>query len=145
MIDYSIIKKKVIDQWREFYPEAIDPLLHGMLEVLVKYEKIICYVDANHAGNLLNRRSHLWIFIHVNNTPVIWYSKRQNTVKTLSFGLEFVALSIATALVEALRYKLRCFGVQLDGSASIFCDNKSVVINSSVPISMLNKRHNAIC
>ena len=66
-------------------------------------------------------------------------------METSSFGSEFVALRIATELVEALIYKVRCFGVRLDGTDSIFCDNKSVVINSSVPISMLNKRHNAIC
>jgi len=35
--------------------------------------------------------------------------------------------------------------VPLDGASNIFCDNKSVVTNSSVPTSMLNKRHNAIC
>ena len=61
------------------------------------------------------------------------------------FGLEFVALRIATELVEALRYKLRCVGVRLDGPAIIFYDNNSVVTNTSVPTSMLNKRQNEIC
>ena len=107
--------------------------------------RIICYVDANHSGNLLKIKLHSGIFIHVNINPVIFYLKRQNTVETLSFGLEFVALRIATVLVEALIYKLICFGVWLDGPASIFFDNKSVVTNYSVPISMLKKRHNAIC
>ena len=48
-------------------------------------------------------------------------------------------------MVEALRYKLRCFGVPIDGPYDVFCDNRSVVTNSSVPASVLNKRHNAIC
>ena len=48
-------------------------------------------------------------------------------------------------MVEALRYKLRCFGIPIDGPATVLCDNKSVVTNSSVPASVLNKRHNAIC
>ena len=115
------------------------PEAHG------KSVQIISYVDANHAGNLLNRRSHSGILIYVNNTQEIWYSKKQNTVEMSPFGLEFVALRITTDLVEALRYKLRSFEVQLDGPASIFCDNKLVVTNASVPTSMLNKRHNAIC
>ena len=76
----------MIDKWKEFYPEAIDPLPHGMLEALGKFVQIICYVDANHAGNLLNRRSHSEIFICVNNTPMIWYLNIQNTVETSSFG-----------------------------------------------------------
>ena len=33
----------------------------------------------------------------------------------------------------------------MDGPCDIFCDNRSVVTNSSVPTSVLNKRHNAIC
>ena len=46
---------------------------------------MIGYSDENHAGNLLNRRSHSGILIYVNNTPVIWYSKRQNTLETSFF------------------------------------------------------------
>ena len=107
--------------------------------------QIICNVDANHSGNLLYIKSHSGISIHINNNPVICYLERQNKVETLYFGLEFVALRIATVLVEALRYNLICFGVWLNRPASIFSDNKSVVTNSSVPISMLKKRHNAIC
>ena len=66
-------------------------------------------------------------------------------METSSFGSKFVDLGIVTELVEALRYKLRCFGVQLDGPASIFFDNKSVVVTASVKTLMMNKRHNAIC
>ena len=44
----------------------------------------------------------------------------------------------------ALRYKLRMFGVPIDGPANIFCDNRGVVKNVSIPESMLMKKHNAI-
>jgi len=33
----------------------------------------------------------------------------------------------------------------VEGPADVLCDNRSVVTNSSVPTSVLNKRHNAIC
>ncbi len=67
-------------------------------------------------------------------------------MESSSFGSEFVALRIATEMIEASRYKLRCFGVPIDGRpAEVFCDNKSVVTNSSVPASVLNKHHNSIC
>ena len=78
-------------------------------------------------------------------TPIIWYSKRQNTFEASIFGSYFVALMVATEMVEALCYKLRCFGVPAEGPAEVFCDNKSVVKNSSIPISVLNKIHNYIC
>jgi len=48
-------------------------------------------------------------------------------------------------MIEALRYKLRCFGVPIDGPCDVLCDNRSVATNSSVPASVSNKRHNAIC
>ena len=131
--------------WLEFYPGAEEELPRRMPTPYGTPVLTRAYVDANHAGNLANRRSHSGILIYVNNSPVLWYSKRQNTVETSSFGSEFVALRIAVEMVEALRYKLRCFGVPIDGPTEVLCDNKSVVTNSSVPASTLNKRHNAIC
>jgi len=66
-------------------------------------------------------------------------------VESSSFGSEYIALRICTEMVGALRYKLRCFGVPIEGACDVLCDNRSVVTNSSVPTSVLNKRHNAIC
>jgi hypothetical protein len=47
-------------------------------------------------------------------------------------------------MMEALRYKLRMFGIPVDGPSNVFCDNKSVVTNSTVPTSLLSKKHNSI-
>jgi hypothetical protein len=105
---------------------------------------ISAFVDANHAGNVVTRRSHSGIFIFVQNAPIIWFSKRQNTVEAATFGSEFVALRICKELIVALRYKLRMFGVPIDGPANIFCDNRGVVKNVSIPESTLMKKHNAI-
>ena len=80
----------------------------------------------------------------INMAPVLWYSRRQNTVETSTFGSEFVALRIATELIESLRYKLLMFGVPIEGSANVFCDNESVVKSSGVPESRLKKNHCSI-
>ena len=116
-----------------------------MPEVLGKYVVIKAYMDADHSVNMENRRSHCGIIIYVNNEPIIWYSKRQNKVEASISGSEFVTHRIATEMIEALRYKLRCFGIPVEGPAEAFCDNMSVFNNSSIPTSALNKRHNAIC
>jgi hypothetical protein len=105
---------------------------------------ISCFCDANHAGNVVRRRSHSGIIIFVQNAPIIWYSKKQNTVEASTFGAELVAMRIARDLIAALRIKLRTFGVPLAGPANLFCDNQGVVKNMSVPESTLNKKHNAI-
>jgi hypothetical protein len=44
----------------------------------------------------------------------------------------------------AMRYKLRMFGVPIDGPAQVYCDNQGVVKNTSIPESVLSKKHNAI-
>jgi hypothetical protein len=78
-----------------------------------------CFVDANHAGSLVTRRSQTGIHIFVMRSPIVWYSKRQITVETSTFGSEFVAMRQATELIEALRYKLRMFGIPIDGPKTI--------------------------
>ena len=47
-------------------------------------------------------------------------------------------------MLEGLRYRLRMCGIPIDGPTNTFCDNLSVVHNSTDPSSILNKKHNAI-
>ena len=83
-------------------------------------------VDANHAGNKVNRQSQTSFIIFVNSAPIIWYSKKRNTMEPSSVGSEFNAFMIAMEEVISLRYKLRLFGIPVIGAASIFCDNEAV-------------------
>ena len=69
--------------------------------------------------------------IFVQNGPIIWLSKRQNTFEAATFGSEFVALRICKELIVTLRYKLRMFGIPIEGPTDVFCDNHGVVLNSS--------------
>jgi hypothetical protein len=43
-----------------------------------------------------------------------------------------VALWICKELIVVMLYKLRMFGVEIDGPTNIFCDNHGVVKNMSV-------------
>jgi len=43
-----------------------------------------------------------------------------------------------------VRYMLRSLGVDLEGPTLMLGDNMSVVLNTSVPSSVLKKKHNAI-
>ena len=144
-VDNVIFNDTNRQEWEDFYQDANEEFPIKGPEPLGNPVRLSAYVDANHAGNLKTRRSHTGLLVYMNSAPILWYSKRQNTVETSSFGSEYIALRICTEMVEALRYKLRCFGIPIDGPCDIFCDNRSVVTNSSVPTSVLNKRHNAIC
>ena len=103
-----------------------------------------CFVDADHAGNLVTRRSQTGILIFVNRAPIIWYSKRQNTVETSTFGSEFVAMRIAVELIDSLHYKLRMFGIPIEGPTNVYCDNEAVTQNTTIPESTLKKKHYSI-
>ena len=131
--------------WTDFYGDIKEELPPNMPEPKGDSVIMTCYVDADHAGNLATRRSHTGIIIFLNNTPIQWYSRRQNTVEASTFGSEFNALRIAVEMIEALRYKLRMFGIPIDGPTNVFCDNSGVVLNSSRPDSTLTKKHNSIC
>ena len=55
-----------------------------------------------------------------------------------------MALKNAIELIEALRYKLRMFGVPIEGPTNILCDNEAVYKNCSIPESTLRKKHHSI-
>ena len=103
-----------------------------------------CFTDADLAGCLETRRSHSGIIIFCNRAPILWFSKRQTTVETSTFGSEIIALRIAIKMIEGLRYKLRMMDVPIDGPTSVFCDNESVVKNTTRPESPLKKKHNSV-
>ena len=115
-----------------------------MPDALGNKVQVTFFVDAAFATDLITRRSTTGIIIFVNGAPILWYSKRQATVETSTYGSEFTALRIAIEKVEGLRYKLRMMGLPLDGPANGLCDNEAVVLNSSIPSSTLKKKHNAV-
>ena len=108
---------------KELYTDAVEDLPSNAPEPRGKSVQINCFVDADHASDKITRRAQMGILIYLNQTPIIWFSKKQNTVESSTFGSEFVALRIATEKIIALRYKLRMFGVPLDGPAQVFSDS----------------------
>jgi hypothetical protein len=116
---------------------------HDMPTPFGRKARITVYVDADHAHDTVTRRSVTAILIFINNTPMRWYSKRQHTVETATYGAELVAARIATDMIIEIRYVLRMLGVPIDGPALMLGDNNSVVLNTSVPSSILKKKHHA--
>ena len=131
-------------EWVDFYKDAKEEIPFDMPEPLGKEVSIHCFVDASHASDVATRRSQSGILIFINRSPIVFYSKRQNSVETSTFGSEFTAMKQAVELVKALRYKLRMFGVPIDGEAAVYCDNEAVYKNVSNPASVLNKKMHAI-
>jgi hypothetical protein len=131
--------------WSDFYPETDAKIPPNMPKSRGVPVKITVFVDASHGCDQVTRRSQTGGIAFITNTPILPYSKRQTTVEVSTFGSEFVAMRITVEKCEALRYKLHMFGIEIHGRLDILCDSMSVVRNTSIPESLLAKKHAAIC
>jgi Reverse transcriptase (RNA-dependent DNA polymerase) len=130
--------------WQDFYRGVSEALPDNMPEPRGNTMSTHCFVDASHGSDRVTRRSQTGILIFCNKAPIIWFSKRQNTVETSTFGSEFQAMKNAVELVEALRYTLRMFRVPIEEATNVFCDNEAIYKNTSMPESTLKKKHHTI-
>ena len=138
-LDHSQYKTEDHANWDEMYPDAEEDIPMDAPKPKGKPIRLTIYVDANHAHDLVTRRSVTGIVVLMNNTPVRWVCKCQKTVEISTYGSELVAARVATELIMELRYNLRMIGVPLEGSALLLGDNMSVVLNTTVPFSVLKK------
>ena len=129
------------EAWDELYPDATEDLPENMPTPKGKEIQITVFVDANHARDKVTRRSVTGILVLLNNTPVRFYCKRQKTVETSTYGSEMVAARIAVETILELRYTLRMLGVPIEMTCLLLGDNNLVLLNTTIPSSMLKKKH----
>jgi hypothetical protein len=98
------------------------------------------YVDDDHAHDLVTRRSITRILVMLNNTLIIWISKSPKTVEKSPYGSESVASRVATEIILEINYILW----SLYGPVLMLGENMSVVLNTTVPSSVMKFKHNAI-
>ena len=134
--------KKVHD-WTEFYPDAVEDIPKDRPKARGELCTLTCFVDADHARDMVSRRSVTGILVLLNNTPIAWYSKQQKTVECSTYGSELVASRIAIEKIMALRYFLSMLGCNLEPCSMLLGDNMAVVLNTTIPSSALKKKHQA--
>eukprot|EP00957_Ditylum_brightwellii_P130437 9950699-Ditylum_brightwellii.AAC.1 len=78
-----------------------------MPEPLGNPVQMTAWFDSDHTGNLV-------------------ISKHQNTVESSTFGAEVITGCTCLEAVESLRFKLRMFGIPIDGPTCEMCDNSSI-------------------
>lgn len=92
--------------------------LKGTSSYGLKYEKsgesLYGMVDADWAGNLVDRRSYTGYIFVLANGPVCWEARKQRTVATSSAEAEYMAISEATKESLYLRGILRVIGVKTE-------------------------------
>ncbi|HEY9707536.1 MAG TPA: hypothetical protein V6D48_04970, partial [Oculatellaceae cyanobacterium] len=141
--DYSDLPSKDYD-WFPTYGEITELLPAKAPDPLRKPVTLTHYVDANLFHDALTGRSVTGILHMLNATPIDWYSKKQATVETATYGSEFVAARICVEQIIDLCNTLHYLRVPIQEKSYMFGDNESVVNSSSIPHAKLYKRHTAL-
>jgi hypothetical protein len=137
-IDESIFEGQ---DWSDsVYGECVEALPKNAPEPRGSGFKIKAYVDSDHAGDTVTRRSRTGFIVYLNSAPIYWTSKKQGSINTSTFSSEYCAMKSCCEYIRGLRYKLRMMGIPCDFPAYILGDNKSVLVNSSMPFSTLKKK-----
>ena len=77
-----------------------ESILYNTPEPLKNPMSVNVFADASHAVEKLPYSSHTEILSYVNNTLIYWFSKRQNTIETSTFGAELIAAWISMEKVN---------------------------------------------
>lgn len=130
--------------WSKFYKVEEEAIPPNAPEPLGMEFVIRGFVDADHAGDQISRRSRTGFIVFVNMAPIHWISKKQASVETSTFGSEFLAMKHCCEYLKGLRYKIRMMGIPLEHCCFIYGDNKSVLYNTTLPDSTLKKKSHSI-
>ena len=142
--DYSFLPDQDFDWTYSVYGDVHEILPDDMPKPLGKAVTTTTTMDANLNHCLATGKSLTGCLHFVNKTPVDWYSKKQATVETATYGSEFVAAKTATEQIIDIRQTLRYLGTPITTKSFLFGDNRSVVTSTTLPHSTLTKRHNIL-
>jgi hypothetical protein len=101
--DHSVYPIEDHSNWVEFYQDAGEAIPKDLSPEKGPRVRMTVNVDADHAYDLVTRRSITGILVMLNNTPIRWISKHQKTVETSTYGSELVASRIATGFTLEVR------------------------------------------
>jgi len=142
--DYTGLDRQRYDWERTVYGNVVEEPPRDAPEALGKPVVMTTYVDANLCHDMATGRSVTAVLHFINQTPIEWFSKKQATVETATYGSEFVAAKTAVQQIMGMRTALRYLGVEIKGPTHLFGDNGSVVTSGSLPHSPLKKRHHVL-
>ena len=142
--DYSFLPDQDFDWTYSVYGNVQEILPDDMPDPLGEAVITTTTMDANLNHCLASGKSLTGCLHFVNKTPIDWYSKKQATVETATYGSEFVAAKTATEQIMDIRQTLRYLGAPIGAKSFLFGDNRSLVTNATLPHSTLTKRHNIL-
>ena len=141
---------------QEPYPGAFNIILHHELPeesaltksfgINIDTPKLIGFVDAAHANELIKRRSTTGLVYTFMGGAVVYQSKTQSITAGSSTEAEFIAAHSAGKIARYLRRILSQIGFEQSGPTPIFIDNEpalKIINDNSSPTERV--RHMDIC
>ena len=125
----------------KFYGYVKEKIMLDKTSVYGKPVEIAINVDTDNVGDKLTYYSHTGIIIFVNFAPILWYPKRQYTIKSSSFGSKVVDLRMDPELIKILHYKICMICVTLSGPTYSLVHNKEVVNGAFIAEWKFTKKH----
>ena len=100
---------------------------HGLLYKRVAQPKIVCYTDADYAGDHESRRSISGMITFLASGPITYRAQQQSFVALSTTEAEYVAASLATRDLIWLQGFVKELRITLKQKASLLCDNQSAL------------------
>ena len=123
----------MFDNTLTFYGDVTESIPPNAPDPRGKSVDLRMWVDSDHAGDKMTRRTNTGYFIFLNTALIDWLSKKQVTIESSVFGDEFIAMKTSVEALRGIRYKLCMMGVPLTALTYIYGDNMSVIYNTSRP------------
>jgi hypothetical protein len=143
--DYSDYRDPGYDWSFSVYRDVKEIIPTDIPEPKGKYITMSHYFDAKLYHDMVTGRSITAILHFLNQTPMDWYSKKQATVETATFGSEFIAARTTTInQIVDLQMTLCYLGIPIREKSYVLGDNKTVINASSTLQAKLHKRHNTL-
>ena len=143
--EMSHFDNKVNFYWsKSIYGDHSEELPDNAPKPLGKRVTLTHYFDANLMHDVLSGKAVTGCIHLINKTPIMWYSKKQATSETATYGAEFVAGRTCIEQVIDLRNTLRYLGIPINDISYVFGDNETMINSSSFPHARLHKRHNIL-
>ena len=86
-----------------------------------------CYVDADWAGDCVDRKSTTGYIVRLYGNVIHWKSRKQGSVTKSSTAAEYVALSEAVSEILLIRDVLSSFKVEIKNPVNMYEDNSGAV------------------
>jgi hypothetical protein len=111
--DYSDYQDQEYDWSSSVYGDMKEIIPMDIPESKGKYITLSQYFDANLYHDMVTGRSVTDILHFLNQTPMYWYLNKQATVKTATFGSEFIAARTTIDQIVDLQTTLRYLGIPI--------------------------------